>query len=458
MKRTLAALAIALSAVLGWHAFSDSSEANDAAKPAHLGDEEARELEVEVLTPEPAPADLAPVDESTERVEIAPASAPKELGLTLRGLVQHRLGQPVENFGIRGIRKDANNAFVEERVWDLAHHAGGVFELAGLEPHAWELAPFAEGFTLERGQRFVRSNERPVVFRMLSRVEVSGIVVDAEGTPVPEALVRADEVAGARELGYGKHGAVVATADTSGRFRLSLDAGVHQLLASHDGHAQSAPQRIEVAALRPLSNLELRLNDGCSVRIDFDRSALGDDAPVFAVAASLADGRVAKSLPVAEDESHVTFKGLSPGWTRLIVIAGSPPPTGYSAAVELELGRPLELTFELRRSEPVVVRVRAPEQSDATPEFRGAYDFLPTLPNLNWLESSRESSGDEQVLFDPRWTSPSEWTAPGSGSYVAFPRWPELERGAAPKRFEAPRTQAFDLVLPVLPSHTIFGR
>jgi hypothetical protein len=222
VKRLLALLLVGLVVLLVWIVSEDptSESAGSTREPASIAVERAPSR---LAAPEPlavAP-DAAPARESADRVEIAPAAVPSEARLTLLGVVRDARGRAIENFGIRGIRKDASNAFAEERVWDVAFHAGGEFALVDLEPHAWELAPFADGYTLERSERFVRSNARAVVFRMKSQVVISGVVIDSTGLPIAGAEVRAKEQSARDNFPATWE----TTSDRAGRFQLTLDVG-----------------------------------------------------------------------------------------------------------------------------------------------------------------------------------------------------------------------------------------
>ncbi len=459
MKRALVLLLVGLLALLAWLA-SDGPSRESAApqrEPASSTFERAaRELEA----PEPASAapEAAPALERAERVEIAPAAAPNEPRLTLLGAVQDRRGRAIEHFGIRGIRKDAKNVFAEERVWDVAFHAGGEFALEDLEPHAWELAPFADGYTLVRSERFVRSNARPVVFRMKAEIEIAGIVLDSMDSPVAAATVRATERSEGLSLGDGARATAETTTDRGGRFRMSLDASIYSLRAARDGYVDSEEQVIEVDRLVAQRDIELRLADACSVRIVFDRRALGDSAPVGAMAAPLLGGRGPQPIALGAEESGVTIRGLAPGWHRIFLVAGSPPDTAHTAAVELQLGPTLELRFETRPSAPVAIYLRPPQPGAEAPDYRSDYEILPTLPDLNWLTLSRSASGGARDPAESLWSSTSEWNAPAPGSYVAFPRRRSRHHAASPVRFEAPHVGSFELELAPLEPDKLFRR
>jgi hypothetical protein len=397
-----------------------------------------------LAAPEPlsvAP-DAAPARESADRVEIAPAAADAPARLTLLGVVRDARGRAIENFGIRGIRKDASNAFAEERVWDVAFHAGGEFALVELEPHAWELAPFADGCTLERSERFVRSNARAVVFRMKSQVEIAGVVIDSASTPVAGAKVRTKEQS-ARD---GFPATWETTSDRAGRFQLTLDVGEYMLRAACDGYAEGEEQRIEVEHLQAQRHLELRLADGCSVRIVFDRT-LGVRAPGGAMAGPIFGDRGPQLVALGEGASEVTIRGLAPGWHRLVVSAGGLPHGGYMAAVELELGSTLEARFEARPAAPVAVQFRPSQPGAAALDSRRDYEILPTLPNLNWLALSRPAPGDDRDPTELLWSSANEWNAPAPGSYVVFPKRLSSADETSFLRFEAPHAPAFELEL-----------
>ncbi|MBL8803310.1 MAG: carboxypeptidase regulatory-like domain-containing protein [Planctomycetes bacterium] len=460
MKRLLALLLVGLVVLLVWIASdgASSESVGSTREPASIA---AAPVPSRLEAPEPlsvAP-DAAPARESAERVEIAPLAADAPARLTLLGVVRDARGRAIENFGIRGIRKDASNAFAEERVWDVAFHAGGEFALVDLEPHAWELAPFADGYRLERSERFVRSNARAVVFRMKSQVEISGVVLDSMDLPIAGAKVRAEEQSARDDFPESWE----ATSDRAGRFQLTLDVGEYVLRATCGGYADGEEQRIEVEHLRAQRNVELRLADGCSVRIVFNRAVLGTNVPTNVLAMPLQGGGAAQSVSVGPDANDATVRGLAPGWTRLFLASGFPPDKAYTAAVELQLGPTLDVSFEPRLSVPVAVRLRSPQPGAEAFDFQREYELLPTLPNLNWLALSRErpseardssqsrwSSLGEQIApapSDSLWISANEWNAPAPGSYVALPRRRSRLGVASPVRFEAPHAPSFELEL-----------
>jgi hypothetical protein len=460
MKRLLALLIVGLVALLVWFA-SDDPTSPSVGSTRERGSSAVERTPSRIEAPEllSVESESDSARQSAERAEIAPAATDAPARLTLLGVVRDARGRAIENFGIRGVRKDASNAFAEERVWDVAFHSGGEFALVDLEPHAWELAPFADGYTLERSERFVRSNTRAVVFRMKSQVEVAGVVLDSRDLPIAGAKVRAK--------GQSAHDDFPAswetTSDRSGRFQLTLDVGEYVLRAACDGYADGEEQRIEVEHLRALRNLELRLADGCSVRIVFSRAVLGTNVPTNVLAMQLLGDGAAQSVSVGPDANDVMVRGLAPGWTRLLVASGFPPDKAYTAAVELQLGPTLEVRFEPRPSVPVAVRLRSAQSGAEAFDFQREYELLPTLPNLNWLTHSRErrseardsgqsrwSSLGEQIAPAPSespWISATEWNAPAPGSYVALPRR-RLRLGVTPPvRFEAPHAPTFELEL-----------
>jgi len=443
MKRLLALLSVGLVALLVW--FASEERRSESAAPqrerASIADERAPGW---LAAPEPltVASDVESARASAERVEIAPTAASHELRLTLLGVVRDARGRAVENFGIRGIRKDASNAFAEERVWDVAFHAGGEFALADLEPHVWELAPFADGYTLERSERFVRSNTRAVVFRMKSQVEIAGVVLDSRDLPVAGAKVHAEAPSARDEF----PGTWETTSDRAGRFQLTLDVGEYVLRAACDGYVEGEEQRIEVEHLRAQRNLELRLADGCSVRIVFDR-ALGVSAPGGVMAAPILGDRGPPPVTLGLGASEVTIRGMAPGWYRLMLSARGLPHPGYMAAVELELGPTLEVRFEARPAAPVAVQFRPSQPGAAALDSRRDYEILPTLPNLNWLAISRPAPGDERDLAALFWSSANEWKAPAPGSYVLFPKRRSSVGATSFLRFEAPHAPSFELEL-----------
>ena len=444
MKRLLALLIVGLVALLVWFA-SDDPTSPSVGSTRERGSSAVERTPSRIEAPEllSVESESDSARQSAERAEIAPAATDAPARLTLLGVVRDARGRAIENFGIRGVRKDATNAFAEERVWDVAFHADGEFALVDLEPHAWELAPFADGYTLERSERFVRSNTRAVVFRMKSQVEVAGVVLDSRELPIAGAKVRAK--------GQSAHDDFPAswetTSDRPGRFQLTLDVGEYVLRAACDGYADGEEQRIEVEHLRALRNLELRLADGCSVRIVFSRAAPGLGGPAAAMAGAIFGGRGPQSVPLGEGASELTIRGLAPGWHRLVLSAGGPPPAIYMAAVELELGPTLEVRFDPRPSVPVAIRFRSAQHAATAFDARRDYEILPTLPNFNWLALSRPAPGEVLDPTERLWSSTTEWNAPAPGSYVVFPRRVSIAAKTSPLRFEAPHAPTFELEL-----------
>jgi hypothetical protein len=435
MKRALVVLLAALVVAGLWYAIvdrgEDSSEA--AATNSAAGLLETAQPSIERIGA--AESLAAPAESARSEADVTPSPEPELL--TIRGIVLDQRGESVEHFGLRGVRRDAHNRFAEERTWPAEFHPGGEFTLSGLEPHVWEIAPIADGFMFERLQRFARSNERPVKFRMLCKVRVTGIVLDSEGAPVAQARVHASHTRGQR-------GPIVATTNESGAFALELDPGEHELLASHGLRRVSEPQSIELAPLQRPVQLEFRLALGCQLRVRFDPS--WSDAILMVEPLSPREGPGLLAAKAVDGLASVC--GLSPGWYRLVVRRPENSSAMYLAAVEfVQPGQVLELNFEVATPTRVALRLRVATEDVDPSELRLDYELLPTLPNLTWLEVKRDGDVGEWVRFGALPGPNSDWSGCARGSYVAMPTW-LVDAKTAPVRFEVPNAVEFEVVLP----------
>ncbi len=435
MKRAFVFLLAAMVVAGLWYVLRDRGELEGDAAAGNSESKRVATAQPSLERVESAESLAAPAESARSEADVTPSPEPELL--TIRGFVRDQLDGPVEHFGLRGVRRDANNLFAEERRWPAEFHPGGEFTLSNLEPYVWEIAPVAEGFTFERSQRFARSNERPVKFRMLCKVRVTGIVLDSEGAPVAQASIRATSLK--------LPSSIFATTDSAGAFELELEPGKYGLIAAHDLRGVSDPQSIELAPLQRPVDLEFRLAPSGQIRVCFPPS--WRRAAVLVL--PLSTGNVETFSQAKTNDECAVVRGLLPGWKRLVVATPDDRSTAYMAAVELvSIDQVLELNFEVATPTRVTLRLRASTDDAESRDLRLDYELLPTLPNLTWLEVKRDVGDGGRKGLDPKWMLNSDWSACAPGSYVAVPRSRAGSEPPALVRFEVPNAVEFEVVLP----------
>jgi hypothetical protein len=117
------------------------------------------------LASKPTPTGFEQLVAATAELRAPSASsADSTTPIDVHGRVVDESERPIEAFAIRAIHRDANNWFVEERTWPNETRACGEFDLLGLAPGRWEIAPSVEGRNLAQARKFNRTIERRMDF------------------------------------------------------------------------------------------------------------------------------------------------------------------------------------------------------------------------------------------------------------------------------------------------------
>jgi 5-hydroxyisourate hydrolase-like protein (transthyretin family) len=261
--------------------------------------------------------------------ELSHAEVALEPVAELHGRALVREGGPAAGARVRAIPLvsrwpglDPPSAPPEETAVGVAD-AAGTFHIDGLSPGSWAVTVEAPGYHPVLIPRVaVPGDALAVAVEPLG--EVAGRVLDADGRPAADALVRAAS---------GDHGAS-ARAGPDGRFTLAAPAGSYVLAAVLGERAGAAAAPIAIAAGAAVRGVEVRLGPAASIEGAVSRAggapAAGAQVALFAhgtherVAHAVvnADGRFALGpLAPGAYDLRAAAPGASPAWIEGVTLA-----------------------------------------------------------------------------------------------------------------------------------------
>jgi hypothetical protein len=210
---------------------------------------------------------------------------------SLRGTVRGPDGTDVEGWTLRIQRFDADGQRGETRSTQT--EAGGRFEFGELAPGRWHLH-----WTPDQELDLAPGEQRALELILPAPTGIAGRVVDADGVPVPVALVFLTQL---WEDGRRASPSVVVC-DAEGRFVAECAPGTVSVVAARSGNGVSALVEVPVVA-QQTPFVELRLGrERAEVRV---RDA-GSHAPVPGVHVALvplhADGEAALEARLTMDD------------------------------------------------------------------------------------------------------------------------------------------------------------
>jgi hypothetical protein len=187
-----------------------------------------------------------------------------EAPLSLAGHVVDDLGQPVQSFHVDADSLDLPRWLLDVPGQDIEAE-DGAFQLDGLRAGSWKLSAKASGYGPPEAPLTVDVPAAGDTRIVLQRaVRVTGLVVDPNGAPVPEATVRAS--AGPEgPFGQGRS-AQQTGSDAEGRFELEFPGTALALVASRDGWADSEPVTVELGPGAASGEVVLALRAGGTIR------------------------------------------------------------------------------------------------------------------------------------------------------------------------------------------------
>lgn len=194
-----------------------------------------------------------------EEGQAAPVAIVLEPGTFLQGHVLDSEGLPVRNAQVQ-LRCEPGEGRSSHQM-ALADDEG-LYELRDLEPGPCTVQANAGGQGPGASARVeVRPGRNRLDLRFPAGTEVSGRVVDSQGTPIPGASVTLQPLMPTTGMGFE----AVSSAD--GSFVLqNVSDGQYRLIGASRGFAStSLPGEVRVAGA-PLAGLELRLGPGATIR------------------------------------------------------------------------------------------------------------------------------------------------------------------------------------------------
>ncbi|MFT5198779.1 MAG: protocatechuate 3,4-dioxygenase beta subunit [Planctomycetota bacterium] len=181
--------------------------------------------------------------------------------LILSGRVVDDQDQPVTAFRVRG--KSVKSGGPEES--DTFDSEDGTFQFEKLGEGRWTISVSAEGFDQKETYtvRLPRS-EGPLLVVLNRECTIAGQVLSPSGSPIPGAIVRADNGSGTR--GWGMRRGPQAEADKEGVFLLEgLAPGTYNVVAANNDWADSEKALVPLAAGVQEKGLVLQLRTGGSL-------------------------------------------------------------------------------------------------------------------------------------------------------------------------------------------------
>lgn len=291
---------------------------------------------------------------------------------SVSGTVVDVQGRPIRDAGLH-LRVPAS-PFPPPREEESRTSATGTFTLAGLIPgeyhmgvtppgvSGWSTGDVAANFGLTAGQQL---RGLKIVYGGKGGLEISGIVVDTSGNPIPDARVSA--WGPTRETGH---------TDGDGRFLISgLEEGVYHVNAEHQDYTMGAKAGVAAGT----ADIEIVLEGKGSLRGRVTDANSGKPLPSFRI--SFINGARDAFGPELLQNAR-SFQDLSGAFEIAEVYAGPVTVTaradGYAAAfraVDVVEHAAAEVDFALAPGEPLTGTVLDPEGKPV----RDALVFLPGI-------------------------------------------------------------------------------
>jgi protocatechuate 3,4-dioxygenase beta subunit len=283
------------------------------------------------------------------RVEAVAGQTPEEVRIVLRtgavvtGKVVGPDGAPVAGAEVRVVQGSREDMFFSFGEAGARSDGEGIYRLAGIEEGRRSIAATHQDFQRAVRELDVRAGENRLDLRLGRGYPVSGRVVDSGGRPVADARVSLDNPG----FGYDSDDSQLAASGADGSFQFpSVAPGTYTLRARKDGYAPAElPEPLQVA-VAPVTDLELRLATGGTIRgrirgLGFEQLV---GVSVFAIRAeALGLGGGGSSTGVVDFEGAYSIGGVAPGEWVVMAMSGSGSARGK---VTLPEGTP-EVTLDL---------------------------------------------------------------------------------------------------------------
>ncbi len=295
-----------------------------------------------------------------------------EQPLVVTGSVTDVAGAGLDEFRVLARRKIAGAAMQglgADRVEQRFHGQAGRFELGGLYPGDWEVLASAPGYSPSTEAQAVQlplaADAAPLVLVLERAACVEGRVVDSFGQPVAGAAVSPRVEMSQMTNIEALISRVSTNSQADGSFRLeNLPMGAHNLVASKEGHARSAPLAVEAKAGETVRDIQLILRVGGTIR-----------GEIYGKQGKLASGRMimaqnpsdmsGQRMASSDSDGRFAFEHVEEGDWQVVAIGGESSedkPSGDDAGAALTnmLGD-MKFTFaKVVDGEEVFVQLGAP--------------------------------------------------------------------------------------------------
>ncbi len=360
---------------------------------------------------------------TTHDVQLRPAHR-------LSGTVLSPTGEPVDGATVQIEWPRRGTSVLDTLLGseDLAHEssrsdADGRFRSETLQKGPYTVTASSPTYLAGRALD-VLPNATDVVLRLRAGAELSGVVLDPEGRTLAGAHVhrrRSTEQHG-RATAQDTSGSASVATDAEGHFAHALlEAGKYELLARHDGYADSERATFGVSEGQAVTGLVLRLRRGATLRGRVVSAATGQAVVGASVQVEQRRGAGARGeMPAsaasanstADDEGAFEVGELTPGRARVVVRSQSHAPTlledvpvpGAELLVRMTIGGTVEGTVLNDDGRPVVgaqvillsptiaadIQRRAGARTDAAGSYRAEH----LLPGAYWVLRVQPSGAD----------------------------------------------------------------
>ncbi|MFL6203072.1 MAG: carboxypeptidase regulatory-like domain-containing protein [Thermoanaerobaculia bacterium] len=178
-------------------------------------------------------------------------------GAVLEGRVLAPGGRPVPGARVSLVESDTGMGLMRFRSSDARADGDGRYRLDGVPPGTRLFRAASEGLREKVRELEVRAGDNDLDFELEGGAEITGRVVDDDGTPVPAAGVVLYE-------GWNSWSLPSATSRPDGSFTLSGVAdGSYRIAAEKEGYAQTRGQELTVAG--DVSGIEVKLSTGGAI-------------------------------------------------------------------------------------------------------------------------------------------------------------------------------------------------
>lgn len=272
-SRTVSAalvLTLLVALFVAWHLRESANQAVDAARPELMSANSRAAAPSFVDANSPSP-NAAP-DELFDR-DLADS-----LGWNFHGLVLDETRKPLLRFGVRATRLGTVADVVERIEIPVEEHENGEFALSNLTPGHWCIAPFApeRRLVLERNFWELETKRHDYLLLPLSYFKddlkparLHGVALLPTGRPAPYAQVAAYAKAIDPDHPIEAAPAATTSADSEGRFLLTVAPGQKWLTASLPEFDDALPVALELTEGESRTGLQLRLTDQRRARFWF---------------------------------------------------------------------------------------------------------------------------------------------------------------------------------------------